>query len=209
MKARRKAGRCPHCCRTSCSTNLIGSWSGASTCFVRYADDCNIYVRSRRAGKRVMQSITGFITRRLKLKVNEAEERGGSTGRAQVPRLQLHGRKGSKAAYRRQGPGCVSSEKVRELTGRTRGISIEQMTKELASYLRGWKSYFGFCQTPSVLRNLDQWIRRRLRSVIWKQWKRGKVRFARTLRAGREQAPGGANGRELPRPVADQPTVPP
>ena len=69
-------------------------------------------------------------------------------------------------------------QRIRELTRRTRGISLEQMTKELATYLRGWKSYFGFSQTPSVLRKLDAWMRRRLRSVIWKQWKRSKVRFA-------------------------------
>ena len=69
-------------------------------------------------------------------------------------------------------------QKIRELTGRSRGISVERMTKELAAYLRGWKSYFGFCETPSVLQALDQWIRRRLRSVICKQWKRGRLRFA-------------------------------
>jgi RNA-directed DNA polymerase len=63
-------------------------------------------------------------------------------------------------------------QRVRELTRRTRGISLQQMTEELASYLRGWRSYFGYCQTPSVLQGLDQWIRRRLRSVIWKQKKR-------------------------------------
>jgi RNA-directed DNA polymerase len=67
--------------------------------------------------------------------------------------------------------------KIRELTGRSRGISREQMTKELATYLRGWKSYFGFCETLSVLHRLDQWMRRRMRSMIWKQWKRGQVRF--------------------------------
>jgi Group II intron, maturase-specific domain len=61
-------------------------------------------------------------------------------------------------------------------------MSLEQMTKELASYLRGWKSYFGFSQTPSVLRKLDEWIRRRLRSVIWKQWKHSKVRYDRLRR---------------------------
>ena len=64
-------------------------------------------------------------------------------------------------------------QKIRELTRRTRGISLEQMTKELAAYLRGWKSYFGFCQTPSLLKALDEWIRRRLRSMIWKQWNAG------------------------------------
>jgi RNA-directed DNA polymerase len=63
--------------------------------------------------------------------------------------------------------------------GRTRGISLEQMTKELASYLCGWKGYFGFSQTPSVRQRLEEWIRRRLRSVIWKQWKRKAVRFVK------------------------------
>jgi RNA-directed DNA polymerase len=68
-------------------------------------------------------------------------------------------------------------QKIRELTPRTRGISLEQMTKELATFLRGWKGYFGFCDTPSVLRDRDQWIRHRLRAMIWQQWKRGKVRL--------------------------------
>jgi RNA-directed DNA polymerase len=73
-------------------------------------------------------------------------------------------------------------QKIRELTRRTRVISLEQMTRELATYLRGWKGYFGFSQTPSVLRRLEAWMRRRLRSMIWKQRKRGKVRFAKLRR---------------------------
>jgi RNA-directed DNA polymerase len=75
-------------------------------------------------------------------------------------------------------------QKVGGLTGRTRGIGIEQMAKELAGYLRGCKSYFGFSETPSVLERLNQWIRQRLRSVIWKQWKRGKRRFANLHQRG-------------------------
>jgi len=75
-------------------------------------------------------------------------------------------------------------QKVRALTGRTRGISIEQGMKELAGYLRGWKSYFGFCETPSVLERLNQWIRHRLRSIIWKQWKRGRLQFRRLCARG-------------------------
>jgi RNA-directed DNA polymerase len=152
-------------------------------CFVRYADDCNIYVRSRRAGERVKRSITCFIARRLKLKINEAKsavarpvERkflGFSFTGARDPKRRI----AAKALLR-------FKQKVRELTGRTRGISIEQMTKELTSYLRGWKGYFGFCETPSVLERLDQWIRHRLRSIIWKQWKRGKVRFSKLCARG-------------------------
>jgi RNA-directed DNA polymerase len=146
--------------------------------FVRYADDCNIYVASERAGKRVMQSVTSFIRRRLKLKVNEAK--------SAVARPQERKFLGFSFTYgakpkRRIAPKALlrCKQRVRELTRRTRGMSLEQMTKELASYLRGWKSYFGYSQTPSVLDRLDHWIRRRLRSVIWKQWKRSGVRVAR------------------------------
>jgi RNA-directed DNA polymerase len=146
--------------------------------FVRYADDCNIYVHSERAGKRVMQSIAGFIQRRLQLKVNESK--------SAVARPQDRKFLGFSFTYgaepkRRIAPKALlrCKQKIRELTRRTRGISGEQLAKELATYLRGWKGYFGFCETPSVLRKLDQWIRRRLRATIWKQWKRGKVRFAK------------------------------
>ncbi|MGA2373442.1 MAG: group II intron reverse transcriptase/maturase [Candidatus Korobacteraceae bacterium] len=177
-------------------------------CFVRYADDCNIYVRSRRAGERVKRSITGFITRRLKLRVNEAKsavarpvERkflGFSFTRAHEPKRRI----AAKALLR-------FKQKVRELTSRTRGISIEQMTKELSSYLRGWKGYFGFCETPSVFRELDKWIRRRLRSVVWKQWKRGRVRYPKLCALGINQAlaartAGSSHG---PWRVADSPAL--
>jgi RNA-directed DNA polymerase len=151
-------------------------------CFVRYADDCNIYVRSRQAGQRVKRSITSFITRRLKLKVNEQKSAVARPAERKFLGFSFtpNGSKrriASKALMR-------FKRKVRELTNRTRGISIQQMTKELADYLRGWKAYFGFCQTLSVLESLDQWLRRRLRAVIWKQWKRGKVRFRKLREHG-------------------------
>ena len=177
-------------------------------CFVRYADDCNIYVGSQRAGERVKRSITGFITRRLKLKVNEqksavawsAERKflGFSFTNARPPKRRI----ATKAVVR-------FKQKVRELTGRTRGISLERMTKELATYLRGWQGYFGFCETPSVLQALDQWIRRRLRSVIWKQWKRGRLRFAKLCERGvsktlAAQTAGSAHG---PYRIANSPAM--
>jgi RNA-directed DNA polymerase len=144
--------------------------------FVRYADDCNIYVASERAGKRVMQSVTSFLRRRLKLKVNEAKsavarpQERKFLGFSFTSGIRPKRRIASKALLR-----C--KQRVRELTRRTRGVGVEQMTKELAEYLRGWKGYFGYCETPSVLRKLEAWIRRRLRSMIWKQWKRGRVRY--------------------------------
>jgi RNA-directed DNA polymerase len=145
--------------------------------FVRYADDCNIYVRSERAGQRVMASVSSFITRRLKLKVNgeksavarpaERKFLGFSFTRDREPR-------------RRIAPKAIArfKRRVRELTRRTRGVSLESMAEELSAYLRGWRSYFGFCETPSVLHGLEQWLRRRLRAALWKQWKRGRRRFA-------------------------------
>ena len=149
---------------------------------MRYADDCNIYVRSRRAGERVKRSITCFITRRLKLKVNEQK----SAVARPVERKFLGFSFTLREAKRRIAAKAIVrfKQKVRVLTSRTRGISMERMAKELANYLRGWKGYFGFCETPSVLESLDQWTRRRLRSVIWKQWKRGKVRFAKLYALG-------------------------
>ena len=139
--------------------------------FVRYADDCNIYVASERAGKRVMRSVTSFIRRRLKLKVNETKS---AVARPQERKFLGFSFTGGAEVKRRIAPKALlrCKQRVRELTRRTRGISLEQMTKELGSYLRGWKGYFGYCQTPSVLHGLDQWTRRRLRSVIWKQRKR-------------------------------------
>src|SRR5437667_3794062 len=141
--------------------------------FVRYADDCNIYVGSERAGKRVMQSVTGFITRRLQLRVNEAKS---AVARPVERKFLGFSFSSNKAPKRRIAPKALlrCKRKIRELTRRARGISVEQMAKDLATYLRGWKGYFGFCETPSVLRDLDQWIRHRLRATIWKQWKRGK-----------------------------------
>lgn len=176
-------------------------------CFVRYADDCNIYVRSQRAGKRVKQGVTGFITRRLKLKVNEAK----SAVARPVERKFLGFSFTTWGPKRRIADKALMrfKRKVRELTNRTRGISIEQMARGLADYLRGWKAYFGFCETPSVLERMDRWIRRRLRSVIWKQWKRGKVRFARLYAHGvsknlAAQTAGSAHG---PWHIANSPAL--
>jgi RNA-directed DNA polymerase len=151
--------------------------------FARYADDCNVYVRSRRAGERVMASITRFITTKLKLKVNEQKS---AVARPWERKFLGFSFTASREPKRRIAPKAVIrfKEKVRELTRRTRGISIEGMSEELARYFHGWIGYFGRCQTPSVLEELDRWVRRRLRSVIWKQWKRGSVRFAELRKRG-------------------------
>jgi RNA-directed DNA polymerase len=151
--------------------------------FVRYADDCNIYVRSQRAGERVMASIEQFLTKRLRLKVNKAKS---AVAKPSVRKFLGFSFTGGRQPRRRIAPQAIDrlKAKVRDLTRRTGGQSLSQVAKELSCYLVGWRAYFGFCETPSVLRELDQWIRRRLRAIAWKQWKRGRTRFARLRRCG-------------------------
>jgi RNA-directed DNA polymerase len=151
--------------------------------FARYADDSNIYVRSRRAGERVMESITRFITSRLKLKVNQQKS---AVARPWERKFLGFSFTSADAPKRRIAPKAVDRFKgrIRELTQRTRGVSTERMAEELARYLRGWIGYFGKCETPSVLYRLEQWFRHRLRSAIWKQWKWGPVRFAELRKRG-------------------------
>jgi len=176
--------------------------------FVRYADDCNIYVRSQRAGERVMASIERFLSKRLKLRVNKAKSAvdrpakrkflGFSFTNWQQPRRRIAPQ--SLVRFR---------SRVRELTRRTRGKSLAQIVKELSVYLIGWRGYFGFCETPSVLRELDQWIRRRLRAIVWKQWKHGPTRFAELRRrgVGRAQAAQAAGSPRGPWRLSSSPAL--
>ncbi|PYX84746.1 MAG: group II intron reverse transcriptase/maturase, partial [Acidobacteria bacterium] len=151
--------------------------------FVRYADDCNIYVGSERAGQRVMESVTRFIMHRLKLKVNQAKS---AVARPWQRKFLGFSFTSEREPRRRIAPKAIArfKERIREQTRRTRGISLQQMVKEIATYLRGWLGYFGDCQTPSVLHDLETWVRRRLRSVVWKQWKRGRTRFRELRKRG-------------------------
>jgi RNA-directed DNA polymerase len=152
-------------------------------CFARYADDCNIYVCSLRAGERVMASVERFLERRLKLRINRAKSAVAPPSQRKF--LGFSFTRGA-TPKRRIAPQALArfKERVREATRRTRGASLEKIVEDLSRYLIGWRGYFGFCETPSVLRALDQWIRRRLRSIAWKQWKRGRTRFAELRRRG-------------------------
>ena len=155
--------------------------------FVRYADDCNLYVRSARAGQRVMESVTGFIAQRLKLKVNQAKS---AVARPQERKFLGFSFTRNRQPKRRIAPKALVrfKQRVRELTCRTRGVSLEARVRELSTYLRGWRGYFGFCQTPWVLAHLDSWLRRRLRSVVWKQWKRYGRRVKELCKRGVSRA---------------------
>jgi RNA-directed DNA polymerase len=151
--------------------------------FVRYADDCNIYVRSQKAGERVMAGIERFLEKCLKLKVNKAKS---AVAKPSVRKFLGFSYTSGRQPRRRLAPQAIARFKarVRELTRRTCGCSLAQIVKELSVYLIGWRGYFGFCQTPSVLRKLDEWLRRRLRAIAWKQWKHGRARFAELRRRG-------------------------
>ena len=151
--------------------------------FVRYADDCNIYVRSQRAGERVMASVTRFLARRLKLTVNTAKSAVAPPSRRKFLGFSFTS---GREPRRRIAPLAIHRFKarVRELTRRTSGRALAQIVERLAAYLIGWRGYFGFCETPSVLRALDEWIRRRLRAIAWQHWKRGRTRFAELRRLG-------------------------
>ena len=152
--------------------------------FCRYADDSNIYVRSMRAGERVMASISRFIAKRLKLKVNESKS---AVDRPENRNFLGFSFTGGRSAKRRKiAPKALARFKarVKVLTRRNQGRSLGQIIRTLSAYLRGWRGYFGFCQTSKVLRDLDSWIRRRLRCLQWKHWKVYRRRKAELIKRG-------------------------
>src|SRR6516165_713043 len=159
MKERPRAVRFHPYFPTWCWTNWIGSLERRGHRFVRYADDCNIYVGSERAGQRVMESITRFITHRLKLKVNPAKSAVAQPGQRKFLGFSFTG---GREPRRRIAPKAIDrfKKRIREQTQRTRGVSLRQMITDLVPYLRGWLGYFGDCQTPSVFLDLEKWLRR-------------------------------------------------
>src|ERR1035438_3187181 len=150
--------------------------------FCRYADDCNIYVRSRRAGDRVMTSVSRYLTQQLRLKVNEKKSAVAYPEERKFLGFSIS----NDGSERRIAPKALDKfkAKIRDLTCRTRGLSLQQIVDDLVPYLLGWRGYFGFCQTPRVLTNLEAWIRRRLRMYLWRQWSNGPNRFKELRRRG-------------------------
>lgn len=152
--------------------------------FVRYADDFVVYVRSKKAAERVMRSVTRFIERRLRLKVNQEKSvvshpwwrpfLGFSfTSRRDNPKIRIH----SKSIKR-------FKQRVRELTGRSCGLSVEQVIARLNAYTRGWWNYFRHAEVAAGFRSINYWIRRRLRAIVWKHWKNPRTRVKELKRLG-------------------------
>ena len=151
--------------------------------FVRYADDCNIYVRSEKAGQRVMESVKRFITQRLKLKVNEQKS---AVARPQERKFLGFSFSDGPVIRRTIAPKAVErfKERIREITRHARGVSLDQTMAKLAPYMRGWRGYFGFCETPDLLIQLTGWVRLRLRAALWRQWKTPRRRRAMLIQFG-------------------------
>jgi len=154
--------------------------------FCRYADDCNIYVKSKAAGEQVMQSITRFLAKKLRLKVNEEKSAvdrpwnrkflGYTMTPHHSPKLKVSPKSIKRAKAR-----------VKEITRKGRGCSLPKMIAELPTYLRGWVNYYRLSQVKIAFEGLDQWIRRKLRCILWRQWKRPRTRAKRLIQLGIEK----------------------
>jgi RNA-directed DNA polymerase len=153
-------------------------------CFVRYADDCVIFVGSKRAGDRVMQSVSRFIEKKLRLKVNREKSAVGRpwerkylgfclTNSRKNPKIRIHWKTIKRFKQR-----------VREITARRRGRSLSQVINELKQFMSGWWNYYGLTESFNRLRPLPHWIRRRLRALVWKHWKNRKTRVRELLKRG-------------------------
>lgn len=154
--------------------------------FVRYADDVMILVKSQRAGERVMASVSRYLTKKLKLKVNEQKSRVVPTDQATYLGYTFRGKKlrWSDESF------ADFKHRIRQLTGRSWGVSMEYRFNKLAQYLRGWMGYFGKSEYYRPIPEIDQWLRRRIRMCYWKQWRwvRTKVRNLLALGVGKRQA---------------------
>src|SRR5450759_1814594 len=156
----------------------------------------------------VMESVKRFITEKLKLKVNESKS---AVAKPQERKFLGFSFTDGEEPKRKIAPKAIDrfKERIREITHRSRGRSMEQVTTELARYVRGWRGYFGFCETPSVLRRLDSWVRRRVRCAFWRQWKTGRKRYAELVRRGasREESAQTAGSRSGPWRVSQSPAL--
>jgi RNA-directed DNA polymerase len=165
--------------------------------FVRYADDCNIYVKTQRAGERVLENVKAFLEKKLKLKVNPKKSKVDRAKSVKFLGFSFYKHKGEVRIRIANRSKERFVEKLRRLTKRTRSGKLEDILAEINRYLVGWVGYYRLANTPSVFEELDKWIRRRLRQLLWKRWKRGRTRYRELVALGvpRERAALGAVGK--------------
>lgn len=151
---------------------------------MRYADDCNIYVKSRRAAERVMANCVKFLEGTLKLKVNQTKSQVGSPLRLKFLGFSLY-KTGQKAGIRPHQKSIKRfNDKIRELTSRKQARSVEMMLKRLKRYTTDWLGYYSIADMESHVKRLNEWIRRRIRQIYWKQWKKIKTKHDNLVRLG-------------------------
>ena len=148
--------------------------------FARYADDLVILVKSQRAGERVMGSISRYLTQTLHLRVNQQKSRVVPTNKMKFLGFTM---KGTKLCWHEQSYATFR-QRIRELTGRSWGVSMEHRYRKLAQYLRGWMGYFGISEYYRPIPEIDGWIRRRLRMCYWKQWRKVRIKVKNLLALG-------------------------
>jgi len=177
--------------------------------FCRYADDCNIYVRSQRAGERVMASVTRYLEKKLKLKVNRSKSGVDRAARRKFLGLRVIGGEGKARLSIAPESRTRLKQEVRRISKRNRGVALQVVLAELGRYTDGWVGYFHVAKTPSVFQDFDQWLRRRLRCYQWKQWKWPRTRAKALLEAkiGRYLSWGTAYGNHGPWCVAGSPAM--
>jgi len=176
--------------------------------FVRYADDCNIYVKTQRAGERVMESVKTFLEKKLKLKINPKKSKVDRASQVKFLGFSFFKRKGEVLIRVANRSLERFREKLRRLTKRTRSGKLEDLIQDINQYAMGWIGYYRLVNTPSVFEDLDSWIRRRLRQMIWKRWKRGRTRYQELVKLGvpRGRAGLGAAGKS-PWHMSNSPVV--
>jgi len=155
--------------------------------FCRYADDCNIYVRSRKAGERVMESITHYIEKVLKLKVNRNKSAVDKPSRRKFLGFSFYTREGKARNFIHKKPISRFKVRVKEITSRSNAMSMEMRKEKLNQLIRGWVNYFHIADMDGVAGKLDQWIRRRIRMCYWKQWKKICTKRENLMRLGLNQ----------------------
>jgi len=165
--------------------------------FVRYADDCNIYVKTETAGARVMESVKQYLEKKLKLKANPKKSKVERANRVKFLGYSFFKRKGEVLIRIADRTKERFMEKIRNLTRRTRSGKLEDIVSEINRYVKGWTAYFRLADTPSMFEKLDAWVRRRLRQMLWKRWKWGPKRYRELVKLGvpPERAALGAIGR--------------
>ena len=165
--------------------------------FVRYADDCNIYVKTQRAGERVLEGVKQYLEKKLKLRVNQKKSKVEKVTKAKFLGFSFFRRKGEVLIRIANRTKERFREKIRRLTKRTRSGKLDEILSEINRYTRGWIAYFRLAATPSVYQELDEWLRRRLRQLLWKRWKKGTTRYRELIDLGvpNERAALGAIGK--------------